>query len=64
MAELVAVQASTDSYKRLKTLRDMVDEHRPDIVNMSYGTGVTSFRGIAEDTYDRNYAKMTDRGAL
>jgi len=64
VAELVAVQASTDSYKRLKTLRDMVDEHRPDIVNMSYGTGITAFRGIAEDTYDRNYSKMTDRGAL
>jgi serine protease len=64
VAELVAVQASTDSYKRVKTLRDMVDEHRPDIVNMSYGTGVTAFRGIAEDTYNRNYEKMTDRGAL
>jgi hypothetical protein len=64
VAELVAVQASADSYKRLKTLRDMVDEHRPDIVNMSYGTGVTVFRSAASDTYDRNYKDMTNRGAL
>jgi subtilisin family serine protease len=64
VAELVAVQANPDSYKRVKSLRDMVDEYRPDIVNMSYGTGVTSFRSIAEDTYNRQYSKMVDRGAL
>jgi serine protease len=64
VAELVALQANPDSYKRVKWLREMVDEYRPDIVNMSYGTGVTAFRGIAEDTYNRQYGKMSDRGAL
>ena len=64
VAELIAVHANADSYKRLRDLRDMVEEHHPHIVNMSYGTGITMFRAAAEDTYERNYKAMANTGAL
>jgi serine protease len=63
VAELVALVADTDSFTRLKKVREVAGEEKPDIVNMSYGTGVTAFRGIAADTYDRNFDKVRKGGA-
>ncbi len=63
VAELVALVADTDSYTRLKKVREVAGEEKPDIVNMSFGTGVTAFRGIAEDTYNRNYDDVRKGGA-
>jgi hypothetical protein len=42
----------------------MVDEHRPDIVNMSYTSTITAFRGASEDAANKRYARMVSDGAL
>ncbi|HSK51987.1 MAG TPA: S8/S53 family peptidase, partial [Clostridia bacterium] len=62
--ELIVVAVHSDTWKRLRVLDDMVDQYRPDIVNMSYSTTITAFRGAAQDAFDRRYKHMLDRGAL
>ena len=62
--ELIVVGLHNDQWKRLRTLDDMVDLYRPDIVNMSYSSNITVFKAAAQDLYDRRYKSMHDRGAL
>ncbi len=62
--EFIVVGVHNDQWKRLRTLDDMVDLYRPDIVNMSYGSNITVFKSAAQDLYDRRYKSMHDRGAL
>lgn len=62
--ELILVAVQKDTWKRLRTLEDMVAQYRPDIVNMSYGTTVTAARAASQAAYDRRYKRMRDMGAL
>ncbi len=66
--ELVAVRVSENGVSRvfetLKMLDDVVDEERPDIVNMSFGTRVLVFRAAAQDIADRRVGEIREHGAL
>jgi serine protease len=62
--ELILVAIQKDTWKRLRTLEDMVAQYRPDVVNMSYGTTVTAARAASRAAYDRRYKHMRDMGAL
>jgi hypothetical protein len=62
--ELILVAVQKDTWKRLRTLEDMVEQYRPDIVNMSYGTPITVGRDAARWAFDRRYKHMHDLGAL
>lgn len=62
--ELILVAVQKDTWKRLRTLEDLVAQYRPDIVNMSYGTTVTAARAASQAAYDRRYKHMRDLGAL
>ena len=64
VAELVAVAVYEDRWKRLRKLEDMVDEHRPHIVNMSYTSTITAFRDASRDAADKRYRRMVADGAL
>lgn len=62
--ELILVAVAKDTWKRLRTLEDMVAHYRPDVVNMSYSTTVTTARSATQASYDRRYKHMRDLGAL
>jgi hypothetical protein len=64
VAELVAVAVYEDKWKRLRKLEEMVDEHRPHIVNMSYSSTITAFRDASSDAADKRYRRMVADGAL
>ncbi len=62
--KLILVSIQKDTWKRLRTLEDMVATYRPDVVNMSYGATVTAARAATQAAYDRRYKHMRDMGAL
>ena len=64
VGELIAVGRRKGMWKNLKVAREVVEEERPHIVNMSYGTSINSFKGITEKYVNRHYKAMKSAGAL
>ncbi|MDJ0770848.1 MAG: S8 family serine peptidase [Ilumatobacter sp.] len=66
VADLIAVVPGGDNtYERYKSIRNVVKEERPHIVNMSFGSNITSLQGSAERIYGRWFRKVRDEyGAL
>ncbi len=66
--DLVVVRVSESGSSRvfstLKMLDEVVDEERPRIINMSFGTRVLLFRAAAQDIADRRIDKIREHGAL
>lgn len=64
VGELVAVSHAAGTWDSLKRVRDMVDEERPHILNMSWSTDVTFFMAAARSLYDRALGAVADDGVL
>lgn len=62
--ELHLVQQSDEQYTTLRHALTVVENHSPDLVNMSYGGERRAFRDTTESLHDWYYRRMRDRGAL
>jgi serine protease len=64
VARLIAVGAHPDRWKRLTQLRKVVEQERPLIVNMSYGTNISFDKNGVRRRHNRHYKAMRKSGAL
>lgn len=64
IAKMVLVGLFKDEYKTLRRARDMVDEYRPAVVNMSFSASHYAFRKATEVLKDIYFEEMNDYGAL
>jgi len=64
VGELVAVAHADGTYDALRRVRDMVDEERPAILNMSWSSVTTLAQSATRSVYDRFMKKVHDRGVL
>jgi hypothetical protein len=62
--ELHLVQMSNEQYTTLRHALKVVEDHSPDLVNMSYGGERRLFRDTTESLHDWYYKRMRDHGAL
>ena len=64
VGELVAVSHADGTWDAFKRIRDMVDEERPAILNMSWGSETTLAQSATRASYDHFLKKVRDRGVL
>lgn len=65
VAQLIAVEDAGTAWGNIRSLRRLVDEHRPAIVTMSFSRDVTAFRLANQDFYERQFRRIKqDYGAL
>lgn len=65
VADLIAVRKADTTRKSFKNIRELAEEERPHIINMSFGGEVTAFQGSAERKYGRWFRSIRDDlGAL
>ena len=62
---LIAVGDAGTSWSNVRTLVELVDIYRPDILNMSYSSDITMTRLAYQDFYERKFSKIKhDYGVL
>jgi serine protease len=64
VGELIAVAHADGTYDALRRVRDMVDEERPHILNMSWTTQPTLAQTATRDIYDRFLKAVANDGVL
>lgn len=64
VAELIAVHAWPDFWKRMRRTKQMIKEERPDIVNMSFSWDVSNAQGAIKSAANRHLKAMKNMGAL
>ena len=64
VGELIAVAHAKDTYAAFKRVRDMVNEEKPRIVNMSWSSDVTFGMAAARSVWDNFLESVKDRGVL
>ena len=64
VGELVAVSHAHGTWDALKRVRDMVEQERPHVLNMSWGTDVTFAMAAARSLYDGALEDIAGDGVL
>ncbi len=64
VGELIAVAHADGTYDALRRVRDMVNEERPDILNMSWTSQTTLAQSATRSVYDSFMKKVHERGVL
>lgn len=63
-AKLIAVGAGGDSFTRIRRLEDLVDQYRPDVLNMSWSWKTWAFKDVTQSAVSKRFKRMQEDGTL